>query len=223
MKHTCALLLIATVAIAQPPKDKGKPKSPFDRWEKTIQNMEKADKKNPPPEGAIQFCGSSSIVLWDLKKSFPKLTVVKRGFGGSQIADSTHFAARIILPYKPKSIVFYAGDNDIAGGKKPEKVHEDFQAFVKAIHDKLPNTKIIYIAIKPSIARWKLMDRMKKANALIEATCKKDAKRLVYLDVVKPMLGEDGKPRKELFVKDGLHMSTEGYKVWTKLVAKELE
>ncbi|HPD16339.1 MAG TPA: SGNH/GDSL hydrolase family protein [Planctomycetota bacterium] len=188
-----------------------------DRWEKSMQAFEERDAKNPPPKGEIVFIGSSSIVGWNLAKYFPDLKAVNRGFGGSQIADSVQYADRILLPLEPRIVVFYAGDNDIASGKSPEKVFEDYQAFVKKVHDKLPETTIIYIPIKPSIARWKLWEKMKAANALIAEHVKTD-KRLAYLDIVPGMLGEDGKPKPELFVKDGLHLSPAGYELWTGLL-----
>ena len=216
----CLVLTGATASLAKPPKDKDK--SPFARWEKTIAAMEKRDKAKPPSEGAIFFCGSSTIVRWDLPKYFPGQNVVNRGFGGSVIADSTHFAPRIILPYKPATIVFYAGDNDIGRGNGPETVLADFRAFVKVVHDKLPKTKIVFLAVKPSIARWKSVDKMRKANSLIEALCKKDD-ALAFVDVATPMIGKDDKPRKELFVKDGLHMSPEGYALWTKILMEHLK
>lgn len=204
------LLLLPLVSSAD---EKEKPKS-YDRWEKTIAAMEKRDKDAPPKEGGIYFCGSSSIVNWDLAKSFPGLPVVKRGFGGSQIDDSTHFAPRIILPYKPATIVFYAGDNDIASGKKPAKVHEDFRAFVAAIHKELPKTRIVFLSIKPSVTRWNKIDLVRDANKRIAADCAKDD-RMVYVDMEEGMLDRDGNPKPEMFVKDGLHLSAEGYKLWT--------
>jgi lysophospholipase L1-like esterase len=214
MKIRLLALAVAGCVLIAADKDKEKEKSPFERWEKTIAAMEKLDKQKPPKEGAIFFCGSSSIVKWDLEKSFPDLPVVKRGFGGSQIADSTHFAPRIILPYKPATIVFYAGDNDVASGKSPQAVRDDFVAFAKVVHEKLPKTTILFLCIKPSIARSKLIDKVRKANELIEAECKKD-ERLQYVDVSEGMLGKDGKPKPELFVKDGLHLSEKGYELWT--------
>jgi lysophospholipase L1-like esterase len=215
----CVTLLSLSGLHAQAPKKEAK--SP-ERWEKAIAAMEKRDKDSPPREGGIFFCGSSSIVRWDLAKSFPGLGVVQRGFGGSQVADSTHFAPRIILPYKPATIVFYAGDNDIGSGKAPEKVHEDFLAFAAAVHKELPKTRIVFLSIKPSIARWKKIDQVRKVNALVEASSKKD-ERLVYLDVGSVLLGKDGKPRPELFVKDGLHLSAKGYRLWTEKVRPLLE
>jgi len=189
----------------------------FSRWEKDIAAFEQKDKDKPPPKNGVLFAGSSSIRLWDLKKSFPDLDAINRGFGGSQIADSTHFAPRIILKQEPRLIVFYAGDNDVAAGKTPEQVSDDFQDFAKTVHKELPKTKIVFISIKPSIKRWEMADKQKKANELIEAFCKKND-YLTYLDVVKPMLGGDGKPRPELFAKDDLHMNEKGYEMWASLL-----
>src|SRR5947209_3999364 len=128
----CAALLVRQA--------RAEDKTDFSRWEKEIAAFEKKDKDAPPPKNAVLFAGSSSIRLWDLKKSFPDLDAINRGFGGSQIADSTHFAPRILLKAEPRLIVLYAGDNDVAAGKSPDRVAEDFQAFATLIHKELPKT-----------------------------------------------------------------------------------
>ena len=194
----------------------------FARWEKAIAAFEQQDQEKPPPPDAVLFVGSSSIRLWDVAKSFPGVATVNRGFGGSQLADSIHFAPRIVLKHKPRVVVLYAGDNDLAAGKTPEQVAADFRAFARVVHEALPRTRVVFIAIKPSLARWKLWDKVQQANALIAAQCQQD-ERLVYVDVAKPMLGADGKPRSELFVKDGLHLSAEGYAVWTAVLKPHLK
>jgi len=194
----------------------------FGRWEKEIAAFETKDATAPPPKDAILFAGSSSIRLWNVKKSFPDLAVINRGFGGSEIADSTHFAPRIIIKAQPRVIVFYAGDNDTANGKTAEQVSEDFKDFADLIHEELPKTKIVFISIKPSPARWKMVDEQRKANGLVEAYCKKND-YLAYLDTATPMLGEDGKPRQELFGKDGLHMNDKGYELWASLLKAYLK
>lgn len=187
------------------------------RWEKDIQKFEERDAKNPPEKGCIVFVGSSSIRMWNLEKSFPGWDVLNRGFGGSMTSDSVEFAERIILKYEPRQVVIYAGDNDIAGNKSPETVFEDTKQLFGLIHEALPETKITYIAIKPSIARWNLVDKMREANAMIASFATKDD-RIDYVDIDTPMIGSDGKPESELFIQDGLHMSDEGYKVWNELV-----
>ncbi len=192
-----------------------------DRWEASIARFEAMDAKQPPPKEGILFIGSSSIVGWDLGKSFPAAPVINRGFGGSHLADSVRYAERIVLPYRPRVIVLYAGDNDLAAGKSPEQVWEDYKAFVKKVHDALPNTKIIYIGVKPSIARWRLIENIRKANRLIAETAATDP-RLVFVDIEQRMLGPDGKPRPELFKPDGLHLNEEGYKLWSDLLRPHL-
>jgi lysophospholipase L1-like esterase len=189
----------------------------FGRWEKEIAAFEEQDRAKPPPRNAVLFVGSSSIRLWKLAQSSPDVPVINRGFGGSQLADAVHFAPRIVLRYRPCLVVLYAGDNDIAAGKTPEQVRADFEAFVRTVHKQLPKTPVAFLAIKPSIRRWKLVEKMRRANALIEEFCKRDT-RLRYIDVARPLLGKDGKPRPELFARDGLHLNEKGYALWAALL-----
>lgn len=194
---------------------------PVSKWEKEIAGIEKRLKDAPPKSGGVVFAGSSSIRLWDLKKSFPDRGFTNVGFGGTEIRDSTAFATRILLPYEPSAIVFYAGDNDIANKRTPQQVADDFAEFAKAIHAKLPKCRILFVAIKPSPSRWALYETQTEANALVKAAIAKD-ERLGYLDVVAPMLGKDGEPKAELFEKDRLHLNAKGYELWTGLVEKAL-
>lgn len=208
---TSFLIFVGGLAVA------GDAERDFSVWDSAITAFERGDAESPPVSEGVLFVGSSSIRFWDLEKYFPHRKYINRGFGGSHIIDSVHFADRIILKHRPQTVVFYAGDNDVAAGKSPEQVLRDFRRLVALVHESLPKTKIAFVAIKPSISRWKLAEPMQAANALIAAECQTDD-RLSYVDVWKPMLGEDGKPRRELFVKDGLHLSHAGYQLWTKLV-----
>ncbi|REJ74690.1 MAG: hypothetical protein DWQ34_14855 [Planctomycetota bacterium] len=194
---------------------------PFARWESAIAEFEQQDQTASPKPGGVLFVGSSSIRKWDLQASFPERDCVNRGFGGSEIADSLHFAPRFILPHHPQAIVFYAGDNDLAREKSPERVHDDFVAFCKRIHDDLPDTRILFLGIKPSLSRWRLIESIRAANQLIADACAEDD-RLEFIDVESVMLGDDGKPRPELFADDGLHLSEEGYAAWAELLKPHL-
>lgn len=194
---------------------------PSTRWEEVIARFEQEDLLNPPPGNPVLFIGSSSARKWDLPKYFPAINAINRGFGGSEIADSLYFADRIVLPYRPRLIIFYAGDNDIARGKTPASVAADFLAFAKKIQGALPNTKILFVAIKPSPSRWKHWPRMKQANDRIAAFCAK-SDQLIFIDTAEQMIGTDGKPRKEFFERDGLHLSHRGYLAWSTLVQPHL-
>ncbi len=207
------IISLASTALAQT-----KPR----KWESSIKAFEAVDKKKKPQLGNVLFIGSSSIRGWKtMKRDFPHHTVINRGFGGSEIADSIHFADRIIHPYKPKHVLLYAGDNDMARGKSAETVLADFKKFVLTVHKKIPKAQISFIAIKPSLSRWKLAKKMAKANGLIKAHCETD-NLLGFIDIWKPMLGSDGKPKPELFAKDGLHLNSKGYALWTKTVTPYL-
>jgi len=217
--HTfLAAILITAAAFGQKEKDADR----FAKWEKEVAAIEKRQTENPPDKNPEVFVGSSTIRLWDLKKSFPRLNAVNSGFGGSEIRDVTHFADRLVFKHKPYSIIFYAGDNDINAGRTPDQVLTDFKAFADAAHAKLPETHVHFISIKPSPARWAKYDIQTKANELVKALCEKND-WLSYIDLVPLLLGDDGKPRAELYAKDGLHLSPAGYEVLNKLIGKSVD
>lgn len=191
-----------------------------------IAAFEEADKKQMPPSEGILFIGSSSIRLWKtLAEDMPGLPTINRGFGGSQIADSVFYADRIVFPYKPKMIVMYAGGNDINAGKSPEQVLKDFQEFEGKVHAKLPKTRIVYISINPSVARWKQETEVLQANRLIRKFIKDKASKtrsLTYIDSHSRLLSKEGEPQPSILQKDGLHLNPDGYKAWTAILKPPL-
>lgn len=193
-----------------------------DRWEEAIRTFEKAAGANPPAKGGVVFYGSSSFRRWDLEKSFPGMGLINRGFGGSQMADAVRYLDRAVLPLEPRAIFVYEGDNDIASGKSPETVVADYRAFVAKARAALPSVRIVFVSIKPSLRRWELIGKMREANAQIRAIAEGDD-LLEYIDAAAPLLGEDGKPRADLFVEDGLHLNDAGYAVWADLMRPHLD
>lgn len=192
-------------------------------WDAGINAFAETDLKQTPPKNPVLFVGSSSIVLWrSLRQSFPRLEFVNRGFGGSRIEDTNYYFDRIVTPYNPRIIVFYAGENDVNDGFTPERVTADYNKFVQLVRQKFPKTKIVYISLKPSPSRWDKADKFRQTNNLIKAEITKD-KRSVFVDVFSAMLNEKGEPRPELFVADMLHMNEKGYEIWRKLLGKHLK
>jgi lysophospholipase L1-like esterase len=212
----CLTLLVSAGVTHQAPAT-----AQADKWAKEMAAFEDQDRKDPAIGGVV-FVGSSSIRLWDLKKSFPDVPALNRGFGGSEIPDSVAHVDLLVIRHKPRIVIFYAGDNDIAAGRTPQQVFDDYKAFVEKIHTALPTTRVAFIAIKPSILRWALVDKVRAANALVRQYAAADD-RLGFVDVDGPMLGWDEKPRKDLFVADGLHMTPKGYELWTTLVRPFVE
>ena len=214
--------LVAVLGLARPAAVAGPPPpsaaAAADPFESEMRAFEKADQVLGQKRARIVFIGSSSIRLWEgLGFDFPSHRVVNRGFGGSQIADSVRNAERILRPHRPPLVVMYAGSNDIDAGKPPAAVAADFKAFTAKVWDLFPDTAIAFISIAPNPARWAQVDRVREANRLIAAHCATD-KRLRFIDIFPKMLGEDGRPRPELYVQDGLHMTRKGYLVWIPLV-----
>ena len=181
------------------------------------------DRKAMPPPGAVLFMGSSSIKLWEgLAKDFWEVPVINRGFGGSLIQDSTLYLDRIAIPYRPKIIVLCAGTNDLAyGNKSPAQVFEDYKAFVAKVHAALPDTRIVYLVINPTVARWKQEAKNLETNFLIERFTVENVSpsmKLGFIDPHAELLTADNRPQPGLLRADGLHFNAEGYRVWLSLI-----
>jgi lysophospholipase L1-like esterase len=192
--------------------------APVARFEKEVARFEAADHTSMPPRNAVVFAGSSTIERWNnLQQDFPSATVIQRGIGSTRLDDWVRFAPRIVIPYHPKQIVLYAGDNDFADGQSADNVYRDYKDFARVVRSTLSDAEIVFVSIKPSPSRWKYRERMQRANALVRAYIRQHRK-MRYVDVFSPMLGANGHPRPELFVSDSLHMTPAGYALWTSIL-----
>lgn len=192
--------------------------APVARFEKEVARFEASDQTSMPPRDAVVFAGSSTIERWNnLQQDFPSATVIRRGIGSTRLDDWVRFAPRIVIPYHPKQIVLYAGDNDFADGQSADNVYRDYKDFARVVRSTLPDAEIVFVSIKPSPSRWKYRERMRRANALVKAYIRHHRK-MRYVDVFNPMLGANGHPRPELFVSDSLHMTPAGYALWASIL-----
>jgi lysophospholipase L1-like esterase len=193
------------------------------RWQSSLDAFAAADRVSAPAQGGVVFVGSSSIRLWtDLEDSFEKHpAVVKRGFGGSQLRDCVDLVDQLVLSYKPKLVVVYAGENDLAAGATPQQVLERFESFVQKIKASLPESRIAFVSIKPSPLRASLIPAVREANVLIQAYSQTEP-QLAFIDVFAAMLDANGQPREELFTGDRLHLNADGYSLWQKVISARL-
>jgi lysophospholipase L1-like esterase len=185
-----------------------------------IQHFEKMDSIHFPLKHAILFLGSSSFRKWtNVAEAFPGYPVINRGFGGSTFPDAIRYLDKIVFPYQPRQILIYEGDNDLASSDKitPDSVLNRFRKLFFLIRQKLPNTNVAYVSIKPSPSRERLMPEMAKANSLIKDFLK-NKKNASFIDVYHAMLNKDGQPDKSIFLEDELHMNAKGYAIWQKII-----
>lgn len=194
------------------------------RWSASFEAFAAADLKQAPQPGGVVFVGSSSIRLWnDLETSFSdQPVVIKRGFGGSQLSDCVKLVNRLVLPYKPRLVVVYAGENDLSEGASPRDVADRFTAFVQAVKAELPGVRIAFVSIKPSPLRAAMMPAVREANELVRAYSLTEP-QLDYIDVHSAMLDAAGQPRPELFQGDRLHLNADGYAIWQRIIALHLK
>jgi lysophospholipase L1-like esterase len=169
----------------------------------------------------ILFTGSSSIRMWkDLKTYFPDHNVLNRGFGGSQMKDLLYFFDKLVVPYNPRMIFIYEGDNDLASKKSPDEIIATADSILTLIRSKVSKkVKVAFIAAKPSVARWQLKDRYIEFNSKLK-TWTATKRNVLFVDVWTPMLDANGAVQKDLFIDDGLHMNKKGYDIWAKEVGK---
>lgn len=195
----------------------------IEKWEKNIVAFEKSDKVQRPEKGSVVFVGSSSIVGWkNMAEQFPDQKTVNRGFGGSQTDEVHYYAYRILYPYKPKQVVMYIGDNDLSAGKSTTRVFNDLKDFFEDIRYQLPKTKITFIAIKPSPSRWHLIDSIKKTNTRVKGYLN-EMENASYVDILNPMLMDNGRPNPAYYLADSLHMTPAGYDLWAEKLKPHLE
>jgi lysophospholipase L1-like esterase len=192
------------------------------RWQDSFDAFAAADRVTAPQPGGVVFVGSSSIRLWDgLEAQFGDQPVLKRGFGGSRMLDVAEQVERLVLPYQPRLIVVYAGDNDLAEGRTPQQVLDSFVAFVVRVRSALPGARIAYLSIKPSPSRAALMPQAVQANGLI-AAYSASVPNLAFIDIYRAMLDATGQPRADLYGDDLLHLNAAGYALWTAALAPHL-
>lgn len=190
-------------------------------YEDEINQLESKLNNLPPDPDRVVFYGSSSIRLWTtLAQDFPQLNTLNLGFGGSTLAACTWYFERVVVPAKPSSIVFYAGDNDLGDGRHPEEVYLFFCAFAERLKSLLPGVPLYFLSIKISPSRWNIADQIRYANKLIAREIEKYPD-YQYIDMTAPLLGPDGRPRREFFENDGLHLNPAGYRMWRQTVQQQ--
>ena len=212
MKKTILLLCIIVFWSSSQVFAQDKP-----RYWNDVQTIKQYDQIYAPPKDPILFVGSSSIRLWsNLERTFADYNVLNRGLGGTVINEITYYFNDLIIPYHPRQIFLYVGENDLPDGKTTsDSILYRTKRLLTLISQNLPNVPIVYISMKPSPSREKYMDKMIAANRLIREYIATQ-NNMKFIDVYRLMLTPEGKSKPELFREDKLHMNKTGYDIWIK-------
>lgn len=182
------------------------------------------DARQSPPDNAVLLIGSSSFTYWkDVADYFPGHQFINRAFGGSSLTHLIDYVDKVVYPYRPKQILIYCGENDIAASKTvtADTVLLRFKTLHRLIREQMPNVPISFVSIKPSPVRAEFLPTVVESNKRIKKFCKR-SKKTDFIDVFTSMLGDDGKPMEEIFIADRLHMNAKGYQIWKNVITPYL-
>ena len=184
-------------------------------FENEIRNYEKQDSISLPKKGQILFIGSSSFRIWKtFSTDLAGISAINRGFGGSTMTDALYYFDRMVVKYAPSTVVVYEGDNDLAKGKSPEELAKEYEDFLNRLKKALPKTKLVYLAVRPSLSRIAIVDKQKQFNGWLEKYCKSQKGRF-FLDMHSPFYLPDGTLMPDIFVADRLHLNEKGYQIFS--------
>jgi len=193
------------------------------RFKSQIDELDQTEYQFDSGKKLILFTGSSSVRMWkDVADYFPEYNVINNGFGGSHLSDLIYYYDQLIPKYNPDYLFIYEGDNDIASDKKPRKILKEAKLLVARIQKDLPQTKVVLISAKPSIARWQYSKKYNRLNKKLERLCRKND-NMEFADVWSAMLNENGQVFTDVFLDDNLHMNSKGYDIWGEVIGKFLK
>jgi lysophospholipase L1-like esterase len=184
-------------------------------FENEIRNYEKQDSISMPAKGQILFIGSSSFRIWKtFAADLAGIPAINRGFGGSTMTDALYYFDRMVVKYAPKVVVVYEGDNDLNKGISPADLAKQYEEFSSRLKKALPKTKLVYLAVRPSLSRIAIVEKQKQFNAWLENYCKSQKERY-FLDMHSPFYLPDGTVMPDIFVADRLHLNEKGYQIFS--------
>jgi beta-glucosidase len=175
-------------------------------------------------DSQLIFIGDSITDHWQgypsFKKTYGQYDAINLGIGGDR---TEHVLYRIengeLDGLHPKVAIVLIGTNN-THGDKPEWIAAGVAKIVDDIHQKLPDTKVLLLAIFPRGAK------NSGPRAVVDQTnpllAKLDGPSTKYLDIGASFLDDNGEISKEI-MKDGLHPTQKGYDIWIKAMQPTLD
>jgi hypothetical protein len=132
------------------------------------------------------------------------LPVINRAFPGAVTQDMLNGTEQLVLPYKPRIVVYYCGSNDVSAGEPAAAILERTKRFIKVVHDKLPSTFIYYTSIQKAPEKRDRWDVVDAVNREMERYSHQTG-NLGYIDLNPMLFDRRGNLREDLFLPDQLH------------------
>ncbi|MEO6849598.1 MAG: GDSL family lipase, partial [Mucilaginibacter sp.] len=104
-------------------------------------------------------------------------------------------------------------------GRHPEEVFIFFQQLVVSANNLFGDIPCYFVSLKPSISRQRMIREYAFTNNLIKSEIIKSGNNWHFIDIFNSMLDPTGRPKKEYYLDDGLHLSAKGYLVWKEVIA----
>lgn len=165
--------------------------------------------------------GSSSIRLWpDAAEAFPHFEVINAGFGGSCYSDLWALRDTLLFAFDPDVVVIYEGDNDLSDGLPQSEILSSAKTLFADLAQRLPDTKVVVLAPKPSLARLQLAEECRLLSEALGQVARRH--EFAFVDFWGAMHLADGTLDAGLFVADGLHLNQRGYDAWVATLRREL-
>lgn len=214
---------LATAPAAAQSVSTASPSFSITRFQSQIDDYLKVDAIAPPAPGGIVFVGSSIFRLWStLTEQMASLPVYNRAFGGSRTPEMLYYMDKIVVPYKPRFVVYYCGSNDVSGRDSTIVVVARIKEFHRRILADLPGTRMFFVSILRSPEkrqRWAVVDSINAQLRHYAAT----ARDIEYIDVNPMLLDSAGALRGELYRSDSLHYNPPAYVLFTSVIKPVLE
>ncbi|MCX5659701.1 MAG: GDSL-type esterase/lipase family protein [Planctomycetota bacterium] len=210
----------ATPAATQPAT---KPDHAMPTFARQMAGFVAQDAQTPPPAHPTVFIGASSVTFWrDIPATFKEFDALNRGFGGSRLGDLIDHLDEVVVKYKPRAVVIWGGNSDIASGEPVEKVFETYKTLLDKIHAAVPETHVFCLSIIPAPVRVKNSEKLDAVSALLREHAGKNPSYLHYLDARFVMSDAEHKPDPANYRSDELHPNEQGYAKLAPVIRKAL-
>jgi beta-glucosidase len=180
------------------------------------------------PDTQVLFIGDSITQGWEgegkkvWSKYYASRKAVNLGIGGDR---TQHVLWRLdhapLDNVKPKAAVVMIGTNNSnAEDNTPGQIAEGVRAIVRRIRDRLPQTKILLLAIFPRGENYNSQrGKLCQVNQVLQKL--DDGQQVFLLDIGHRFLNDEGLLPADV-MPDYLHLTARGYQIWAESIERKM-